>query len=1064
METKFIKVRFGCMTSFIALYSGMCPAELSSLLVAVFRVQDIPIGFAEEYDNEIVVPLTLACQNPELLTAPVYQVLLTKGIAPWLQVSKQNSSGISSSSLEISGTNIDKEEDEESDEESSEDQEETVEGHSPQAARSEMLFWVDTLRADGYLTASETRILRSMALQDDRLVHSAVKVVASDGDLEFLVNLLKDIASNVMTESGREALACQRELLEAIDLLDQKDGLTPAECSHLETLVLVRSEILFAAWQVYRKDLNLSELFDTLQIVLRSYNSCRNQEKEEFTSKDENDFRRRQPANPTPELDFLAQLTENMAAQGLVASEEWGVLQEMINDTNPYIISAFELYEEDEDLEELMGTVARLAKVEMYRRGFPAAKTTARQKADAAIQRNKENERMDALMKEAGLDDSPEENDAAQRNSELPTEDVQQQRTETTTGSHSKYKVPGSYLKILSTASQSGLLSKAEERALIDAYAGYWESQGFGEMCRAAWEVFALEKDGYDMLDTLMRVSRRMAPALTIYADTEDEMPVENAKDKTQIQDEEEEDSEEEDDEDNSEEEENEEEREIDAHMQQLKSRTAEIEQRTSEILQSVISQCLEVMLPQGLLTVEEGKALVSLGQEARSECLRLLEAYKESQDLDALLLGFASIARAEVSGQVEESSTYSSSSARSSTKKSSSALADLHMEVPPLPNSVYAERVQKELAELVDCLGEDGKLTAKQVVVLMSCIRRNEPRVFAAHDTYVAFQDVDDLIDTLMRIAQKELQSRRAYPPEEGTGIEMINLSRAGDKAPKESRNEARLGLLTAQDRCDIITMMRDADVFTDLQAFQLSALVTKGSQEINDIFDEYEASKDVIKLVERVKNVSEEMPGKEESVVDDSLDEGDSDQEETDVEILDNHLYEILKALGLGRVETAALRLAVAKGDPNLTAVLEVYRLERDPADLLDSLRRIVRTTLAGIDLSQDARPTESTKDSENKRSTAKVSPQPPKEGMTADTWEIQERFDIQRKTIFDLLTSELVKAKLLFPNQEKMLQELYNKRDSVLMAAFDVYEIESNLEEFVDTLKRIVSRFAK
>lgn len=54
--------------------------------------------------------------------------------------------------------------------------------------------------------------------------------------------------------------------------------------------------------------------------------------------------------------------------------------------------------------------------------------------------------------------------------------------------------------------------------------------------------------------------------------------------------------------------------------------------------------------------------------------------------------------------------------------------------------------------------------------------------------------------------------------------------------------------------------------------------------------------------------------------------------------------------------------------------------------------------------------------------------------------------------------MLLSELRKAEMLDGAQAARLDGLYEARDALVMAAFDVYEIENNLEEFVDTLKRI------
>lgn len=48
------------------------------------------------------------------------------------------------------------------------------------------------------------------------------------------------------------------------------------------------------------------------------------------------------------------------------------------------------------------------------------------------------------------------------------------------------------------------------------------------------------------------------------------------------------------------------------------------------------------------------------------------------------------------------------------------------------------------------------------------------------------------------------------------------------------------------------------------------------------------------------------------------------------------------------LSEIETAALRLAIARDDDDIRAALEVFRLENDADDLMDTLRRIAQRVM--------------------------------------------------------------------------------------------------------------------
>jgi len=57
-----------------------------------------------------------------------------------------------------------------------------------------------------------------------------------------------------------------------------------------------------------------------------------------------------------------------------------------------------------------------------------------------------------------------------------------------------------------------------------------------------------------------------------------------------------------------------------------------------------------------------------------------------------------------------------------------------------------------------------------------------------------------------------------------------------------------------------------------------------------------------------------------------------------------------------------------------------------------------------------------------------------------------------------------SELIKENIIKPNDGSKLRNLYHVKDPVISAALDVYDLDSDIGELVDTLQRrlLVSDF--
>ena len=73
MECQFVRFRYGPAVQAVGLYSGLPVDELSSILKTVLPVAGNIVGFQGE--NGSVVPISLACRNPSVLSGSIFVIL-----------------------------------------------------------------------------------------------------------------------------------------------------------------------------------------------------------------------------------------------------------------------------------------------------------------------------------------------------------------------------------------------------------------------------------------------------------------------------------------------------------------------------------------------------------------------------------------------------------------------------------------------------------------------------------------------------------------------------------------------------------------------------------------------------------------------------------------------------------------------------------------------------------------------------------------------------------------------------------------------------------------------------
>ncbi|CAM9151821.1 unnamed protein product, partial [Phaeothamnion confervicola] len=293
-ETRLVRIRHGQDSHLVALYIGLAPLELTRLLKAIYRLKGYVVGLQD--DENLVLPISLACRSPEMLGSSTYTLLLSEREVLFPPAATE-ASAASPATVDIpaeaarlrartvawAGDRDDEEADEDDggDNEDNEEEEEedgdgddgaggcTDEAKAAAKASKEVLAFAWYMASQGTLSGEERRAIADLVDACDRVVLAAHAVAAGEGDGQCLAALLRDVARNSLSPAGRALLAAQRELLEVVEVLSDGD-VSAGQRAFLEKLVLMRSDLVMAAYQAYQADGDIEELVDSLLLVVRS--------------------------------------------------------------------------------------------------------------------------------------------------------------------------------------------------------------------------------------------------------------------------------------------------------------------------------------------------------------------------------------------------------------------------------------------------------------------------------------------------------------------------------------------------------------------------------------------------------------------------------------------------------------------------------------------------------------------------------------------------------------------------------------------------------------------------
>jgi hypothetical protein len=419
--------------------------------------------------------------------------------------------------------------------------------------------------------------------------------------------------------------------------------------------------------------------------------------------------------------------------------------------------------------------------------------------------------------------------------------------------------------------------------------------------------------------------------------------------------------------------------------------------------------------------------------------------------------------------------------------------------------------RVQLDLLQVTAKLAEQRIIDDAVKLALVRLISRRDARLVAAHEAYRRQNDQDDLIDSMLRLARLELSggdSGRAAAQQKPTvEIEMVDVK-------KSSAPTQRPKILDKEDRKNILAILLQSKVLSSSGARFIAALIDQDDPTIDGVFLQYEEDKDVKLLMKSIQEIIAIVEGGgDDDDVDDEVD-GDSDnnldeeEEPTDDQMsIEARFMRLISGMKLSELDTVALRLAISKSDPAISRALETYRRTNDDEYIVAELREIARRTRVenldnnGYEVVSDdgesddegKEDNEGDEDDEDDEYLANLemeaaqqmrgtqSSRKEEEGdyneddddYDDDDYEEDDDDDDEespqgqggfmssvssRQQIFPLLVSELRSEKMISEDEASTLMRLFQQGNEVLNAALDVYDVDNDMAELVDTLNHI------
>ena len=1073
----------------------------------------------------MVIPISLACKAPHALPESTLQLFLVDSSLPTTSdtnrantslpprpPSRREGVGARATGISSEGT-----------------QTEGIDSRVTNAARDQILRFIAGLRTRDVIDDQETRALEKILFDESsNILFAAYSVALSADDASYFAEICKDLASSLLTDGGRLACEAQDEVFQICDKLYVAEKITENQLLYLRHLCLIRDETMATLYDHFQhhKDegkfaSDLYELIVSTQSSTvdddhysededpdESLNEADNDERTEDTD-DSSDPHRigavYPESDPSPMSNTTLQgVVSLMLRSNKISAPEARVLNEMISSKNEYVMAAYDLYRHDSDLDELKDTLMRCARLEIRRR-------VAQQQEDRLNNRMRKYNNSDDDNDDDD-DDDDDDNDAEEEEDddmETYNDDEDVDDDDDDMGDDSGYSelpklldsmgventwrntVPTRFLSIVFAGAQGNLFTVAQAKALCDLFQAQYE------FVISAWEVFVIQEDVGDLMDTLLRIVRDIQTDEDTVSSDDKSESTESTVEVTSKD-----------------------------GKKTFKSKE-EVIAAVEDAKYKLLSHSMELLRKANLTTELQAEDLLKRAMKGDLYVDAAMEKYAQDRDIKNFLATLRVLANNSVEalrrmmtndddndgdndGDVDEDTdTYTDDFEADANDDEDDDGDDDEDDDDDDDDDALGEldKGQLDLLGVVANLAEHSVIDDVSKLNLVKLITSKDKRMMEVYDVYSRYKDTNDLIDSMVRLGRAGPSSQS-----ESEGIEMIPVKRASSSPPspptttssmppkppqQETSPVERKSLLSTEDMKKIIEILsQNTGMLPAGKSDALLQMIEKRDPRVLSIFYAYESHKQVPKLTEELRNVNSALDSntatesyeddfddeyymegdndEEGDVVDEDDDDDDDDDDEFaddgDKETVEARFNRIVKDMNLSELETAALRLAIARNDAGIRQALERFRADKDDRALQGLLKEVATNTInstldeAGYKL-VDGKDEESG-DEENEESTEdEDEDEEEEEEEESDKEDSGNKSAVMssreaREQIVPILVSELEKENLISSSDSKRLLDLFAADHDVLNAALDVYDLDNDMAELVDTLKRISS----
>ena len=272
----------------------------------------------------------------------------------------------------------------------------------------------------------------------------------------------------------------------------------------------------------------------------------------------------------------------------------------------------------------------------------------------------------------------------------------------------------------------------------------------------------------------------------------------------------------------------------------------------------------------------------------------------------------------------------------------------------------------------------------SKQSYELLMDYYQNDDRIIAAYDNYIINGSLEEFADTCKRIIEiVENESNEAAILAEGI---QRQISQERQEVALEAEKVQRQ---ISQERDEAARAAEAVQEEIAQEIDEIASAVDKYEEVLNDHMDKYA----------------------------DDIEKKSASQRKMDATL---EFLSIIDDLELTIPEVSALESAVINGEPSVKACMKLYAQNKDRGDLQDTLKRIARQAVDDVVVE-----------------------------------------DIEEPSDFSSIMGRLAKKNVISTVEQRAFNDLWLDGNQIAMAALEVYELDEDESELIDTLRRVAHR---